>query len=463
MAYNFVAADRDQVYLLPPSLADWLPEDHLAWFVLDAVDQMDLDPFYADYRTDGWGAAAHDPKMMVALLLYGYCLGVRSSRQIERACHMDVAFRVVAANQAPDHTTIARFRQRHEQALKTVFAASLRLCATAGLATVGVVALDGTKMGCPAALASNRTRAHIEAEVDEMFADAARADAAEDALFGPDRTGDEPPAQLRGRRSRRARLLAAKAALEAEEEAARRAHAERLAERAAKEAASGRKLRGRKPKAPVKDEEAKANTSDPESRIMKTADSYLQGYNAQAVVNEAQVVVAAEVTDEQNDAGQLHPMIEATSRTLAAAGIAERPGTLLADAGYCSEDNLARLGEDDPECLIATRNTHKNPQPRNGRRGPLPKGATLVEHMDRTVSTKRGRALYKRRQHMVEPVFGQLKDGRGARRFMRRGKKAADSEWKLLMGTHNLLKLYRRTISDPLAAPWARLATAAAG
>lgn len=463
MAYNLLAADRDQVYLLPPSLTDWLPEDHLAWFVLDAVDQMDLDAFYADYRADGWGAAAHDPKTMAALLLYAYCLGVRSSRQIERACHVDVAFRVVAANQAPDHTTIARFRQRHQEALKAVFSASLRLCAKAGLATLGVVALDGTKMGCPAALAANRTRAHIEAEVDKMLADAAEADAAEDALFGPDRTGEEPPAELRGKQSRRARLLAAKAALQAEEEGARRAHAGRLAERGAKEAAAGRKLRGRKPKAPVRDERAKANTSDPESRIMKATEGYLQGYNAQAVVNEHQVVVAAEVTDEQNDAGQLHPMIETTKQSLAATGITGQPDTLLADAGYCSEENLARLGDDDPECLIATRNLHNNPKPRSGRAGPLRKGATLVEQMDRKVSTKRGRALYKKRQHMVEPVFGQVKDGRGARRFMRRGKKAADSEWKLLMATHNLLKLYRRAIADPAAAPWARLAATATG
>jgi transposase len=161
MAYNFLAVERDQVYLLPPSVADWLPEDHLAWFVLDTVDEMDLAPFYAGYRTDGWGAAAHDPKMMVALTLYAYCLGVRSSRQIERACHVDVGFKVVAANQCPDHTTIARFRQRHQEAMASVFTSSLRLCAQAGMVSLGVVAVDGTKMGCPAALDANRTKDHI--------------------------------------------------------------------------------------------------------------------------------------------------------------------------------------------------------------------------------------------------------------------------------------------------------------
>jgi transposase len=214
VAYNFLTCERDQQYLMPPSLTEWLPEDHLAWFVLDAVEQMDLSDFYAGYRDDGWGRAAHDPAMMVALLLYAYCLGVRSSRQIERACHVDVAFRVIAANHCPDHTTIARFRARHEAALAKVFTQSLRLCAEAGMAKVGVVALDGTKMAAPAALDANRTKAHIDAEVEAMLAEAAEVDATEDRLFGPEASGDEPPAALRGKAARRARLEEAKARLE---------------------------------------------------------------------------------------------------------------------------------------------------------------------------------------------------------------------------------------------------------
>jgi transposase len=457
MAYNFLAVERDQVYLLPPSVADWLPEDHLAWFVLDAVDEMDLVPLYAGYRSDGWGAAAHDPKMMVALVLYSYCLGVRSSRQIERACHVDIGFRVVAANQCPDHTTIARFRQRHQEAMASVFTSSLRLCSEAGMASVGVVALDGTKMGCPAALDANRTKDHIEEAVRKMLEEAEAADAAEDAIFGPDATGDELPAHLRGREARRKRLAEAKAALDAQEKAAKEAHEAHLAERTEKEQASGQKLRGRKPKAPDTSE-AKANVSDPESRIMKTKDGFIQGYNAQAVANEEQVVVAAEVTDEHNDTGQLHPMIEATNRSLGEAGITERPTRLLADAGYASEDNLARLHDDGPDCFIATRNMNKNPEPRNGQRGPLRADATLLDKMDRKVSTESGRAIYKQRQHIIEPVFGQTKDARAARRFMRRGKAAAQSEWKLLMGTHNLLKIYRRSLTDATTAPWSRMA-----
>ncbi|MGH7745991.1 MAG: transposase [Candidatus Dormibacteria bacterium] len=456
MAYNFLTVERDQVYLLPPSVCDWLPEDHLAWFVLDAIDQIDLEPFYADYRQDGWGAPARHPKMMVALMVYAYCSGLRSSRRIEQACHVDVGFRVVACNQTPDHTTIARFRQRHTEALSSVFVASLRLCAQAGMARVGVVALDGTKMGCPASLAANATSAHIDAEVAKMFAEAKAQDAAEDQAFGPDSRGDEPPGPLRGRKERKKRFLQAKADLDAQGATARAAHEAKLGDRAAKEAARGKSLGGRKPKARVPKAQPKANTSDPQSRMMKTPGGFVQGYNCQAVVNADQVVIAAEVTDCHNDQGQLHPMIKATKAALEDAAIDERPRRLLADAGYCSESNLSKLERNDPECYIATRNTYKNPDPRAGRRGLKAANATLVSEMDNKVSTEPGRQLYRARKHMVEPVFGQIKQARGARRFMRVGKAAAQSEWKLIMGTHNLLKLYRRSLTNPQAAPWTR-------
>lgn len=462
VGYNFRTVDRDQALLLPVSLTEWLDENHLAWFVCDAVDQMDLSAFYADYRADGWGRAAHEPSMMVALMLYAYCIGVRSSRAIEKACGSDVAFRVITANQVPDHTTIARFRCRHHEALAAVFTASLRLCAQAGLVNVGRVAVDGTKIGCPAALESNRTREHIDAEVAKMLAEADEADAAEDALFGAEATGTEPPAQLRGATARRARFAQAKAALDAADEQAKKVHQDKLGARAAEEKASGKKMRGRKPKPPPEATEAKANTSDPDSRIMKTKSGYVQGYNAQAVATEQQIVVAAEVTDEHTDYHQLHPMIAAANQTLDAAGIDAPIGQLLADAGYCSEDNLASLGEGDPDCFIATRNSYRNPKSRNGSRGPLPKDATLVDRMDRKVTTKSGRAAYRKRQHMIEPVFGQIKDARGARRFMRRGKIAADSEWKLLAATHNLLKLYRHTVQAPGTPAFAPTRTAVA-
>jgi transposase len=463
VAYNFRATEDDQLFLMPPSLAEWLPEDHLAFFVRDALEAIDLSKFYAGYRADGWGGAAYEPRMMIALLLYAYCVGVRSSRQIERACSVDVAFRLLAGNQRPDHTSIARFRQRHEQALKELFVASLRLCARAGMASVGLVALDGTKMAAAASKAANRTRETIEAEVEAMFAEAAATDEAEDARFGPGR-GDEPPADLRSRDARRRRFLAAKQVLDAEEAAQRAEHEAHLAKRAATEAARGRRLRGRKPKPPAEKaghRPAKANITDPDSRLMATAHGFIQGYNAQAVANDQQVIVAAEVTDERNDLAQLHPMIAATNATLAAAGITARPEKLLADAGYASEANFTGLGADDPDAYIATRNMRANPTPRTGTRGPLRSDATAMDKMDRKVSRKAGRALYKHRQQMIEPIFGQIKDARGIRRFIRRGRAAAEAEWKLIAGTHNLLKLYRRALIDPAIAPYSRLASPA--
>lgn len=262
-------------------------EDHLAFFILDAVEEMDLSPFYGEYRRDGWGGAAHHPKAMVALLLHAYCVGVRSSRQIERACDVDVAFRVICAGLFPDHTTIARFRS-HEQALLSLFSSSLRLRQRAGMAKVGLVALDGTKMAANASMQPNRTKENIEQEVEKIFAEAAATDAAEDAELGTAR-GDEPPAALRGREDRRRRFAKAKQLLDAERAEERAAHEAHLAGRAAKEAAQGKKLRGRKPKAPedkAAHKEKKANTTDPESRVMSTSNGFCQGYNAQAVANE---------------------------------------------------------------------------------------------------------------------------------------------------------------------------------
>ena len=433
--------------------------------MLDAVEEMDLQAFYADYRADGWGGAAHDPSTMVALLLYAYCVGVRSSRQIERACHVDVAFRVICAGLLPDHTTVARFRQRHEEALKTIFTASLRRCAKAGMAGVGLVALDGTKMAAPASMQANVTKDTIDEAVEKMFAEAKATDQAEDAKFGEAR-GDEPPPVLRGRLDRRRRFKQAKEILDRELVAERAGHEAHLAERAQEKGRRGHKLRGRKPKAPEEKtghKDKKVNTTDSCSRFMSTKNGFLQGYNAQAVSNEDQVVVSAEVTDEQNDKAQLHPMIDATEESLENAGIEYRPGKLLADAGYASEENFAALDEDDPDSYVAVRNMKKSPTRRTGRRGPLKTDATLIDKMDRKVSNKKGRDLYKRRQAIIEPVFGQIKDVRGIRSFIRRGKSAADSEWKLICGTHNLLKLYRRAIAKPHTVPFSRLAAPVAG
>ena len=291
----FCAGERDQSYMMPPSMRDWLSEGHLAWFIVDAVGQMDVREFYATYRSDGWGAAAYDPGMMVAILLYAYCLGLRSSRRIARALEEDVGFRVVA-NRQPDFRTICRFRAEQEEALEELFVEVVRLCHEAGLVKLGVVALDGTKVAADAELATNRSHQAIEEEVQRMLAEAKAADAEEDAHYGPGRRGDELPEGLGRRRERLKRVKEAKERLQREAEAAAKAVQEHVEQRRAEEVATGKKKRGRKPKVvePLPTEEAKANTTDPDSRIMKTRQEYVQGYNAQAVVSEEQIIVAVE-------------------------------------------------------------------------------------------------------------------------------------------------------------------------
>jgi len=449
MAYNLLTLDREQGYLMPPSLREWLAEGDLAWFIMDAVDQMDLDEFYAAYRNDGWGAAAYDPAMMVGVLLYGYCQGVRSSRRIARALERDVGFRVVAANQQPDFRTICRFRSEHEKALEQLFVQVLWLCREAGLVKLGMVALDGAKVAANATLEANRRHEAIEEEVRRMLAEAKKVDAEEDALFGPAQRGDELPEGLGRRMQRLKRLQAAKSRLEKEAEAAARAVRDRLTQRQAEEVASGKKKRGRKPKVtePAPVEEAKANTTDPDSRIMKARQGYVQAYNVQTIVSRDQVIVATGVTQEANDVQQLKPMLATLERTLEAAGIEDRPRGALADAGYWSEANvMACTCPEGPELLIATTKDWKQRKALRERgcpRGRIPKDLSARERMERRLLTKRGRRLYRLRGITVEPVLGQVKEGQGCRRFMRRGLGAAQSEWSLIGTTHNLLKLWR--------------------
>jgi transposase len=301
---NFIPCDREQSYLMPPSLRDWLPEDHFAWFILDAVGQMDLSAFEAKYRADGWGAAAFPPSMMAPLVLCACCTGVRSSRKTETLCETDVAFRVVAGNRRPDHATIARFWRNNLKELEGLFTQIPRLCAEAGLVKVGVVAVDGTKIEANAALAANRTHEglgkEIEREVAKMLAEAESVDAGKDARYGKKR-GDELPEDMRVRKTRIERLRECRERLEREaEERAAEQQQRKIDERAAKERETGERLRGRKPKEPDATPwpKAKANVTDPESRIMKTPAGYVQGYNAQAAVTAEQIIVAAEVTQE---------------------------------------------------------------------------------------------------------------------------------------------------------------------
>jgi transposase len=362
MAYNFLACDRDQAFLPPPDLRDWLPADHLAWFILDVVDQLDLGPFLAAYRADGHGRAAYDPQMLLGVLLYAYCTGIRSSRQIERRCTEDIAFRVLAGNTTPDHVTIARFRVRHEQALAGLLIQSLRLCAVAGMVRLGLVALDGTKIEANAAERANRTHANLEEQVAELLAQAAEADRVEDQQHGAAR-GDQLPQALAGRAERLARLQRAKALLEAEAAARQQRYHQRVTELAAAARARGQRPRAhirprRRDEAP--NPKATANTTDPDSRFVRGNGRTLQGYNAQAAATTEQVVVAAELTQQANDVQQLAPMLTAIRTTLTAAGICEPLQRLAADAGYWSTANVSAI-PDAPELPI--------PPARHGRHG----------------------------------------------------------------------------------------------
>ena len=472
MAYNFVASDREQLMLMPPSLADWLPQGHLAWFVLDVVAELDLSVFRAAYRLDGRGGAAYDPQMMLALLVYAYCVGERSSRRIERRLVEDVAFRVVAANQHPDHATIARFRANHETAIAGLFGQVLAVCARVGLLRPGLVAVDGTKLAANASRDANRTAEQI---AKQILAEAAATDAAEDADADPPDEGDTA-GELHERTGRRARLRALLDELEAE--AADKSYEAHMARRAEKQAASGKPIRGRRPSPTASTHKARqqANVTDPDSRLLKTQGGYVQGYNAQAVATTDQFVVAAEVTNQANDAPAYAPMVTAARKNLRTAGEKRQVRRVVADAGYWSTDNvnlkgvesfiapgrarqLKRLAETDQqraaildraeageidtleasEQLGVTR-ARVNQLLRRRRAGdPDPLTTTMMAKLD----TPKGRKTYKKRAASIEPVFAQIKHNRKIRNLLRRGLAAADSEWKLICATHNLLKVYR--------------------
>jgi hypothetical protein len=363
-----------------------------------------------------------------------------------QALEGDVAFRYLAANQQPDFRTLSDFRKEHREALEGLFVEILRLCREAGLAKMGRVALDGRKVAGNAALDQNCTRAQLEKEIGKevarLLGEAEACDAEEDARYGAEARGDELPEELRTTSGRLARLREAKARLEEREKEAEAAQAEKIERRREEEKRSGRKKRGRKPKAPeaVADPEAKANRSDPQSRILKTRRGWVQGYNAQAMADcTTQVIVAQEVTQDENDVGQLAPML-ACCQTQAG----ERPKQLLADAGYWSDENAGREGEG-TELLIATTKDYKQRkalQEQGSPRGRIPKHATRKERMDRKLRTNRGREAYKQRGSTIEPVFGQM-EMRGLSRFQLRSKAKVRLEWSLWCTTHNLLKLWR--------------------
>ncbi len=452
----FRAYDPDQVLLMAPVLAEWVPEGDLAHFVSDLVETgaLDLSAIYAAYEEER-GFPPYDPRLMVKLLIYGYANGVMSSRKLERATYRDVAVRMLCADQHPDYRSIARFRKRHLDALAGLFVQALRLCRQAKLVGLGTLALDGTKLRANAsrhkAMSYDRmvkSEAQLEAEiaalherVGALLADAERVDAEEDERFGPDRRGDELPDELQRREQRLARIREAKQALEAEAaeaETARRAELE----------AQGKKPRrppnGRDPFKPKPT--AQRNFTDPESKIMKTSDgAFHQCFNGQAVVDsETQVIVAAELSDEAPDQRQLEPALDQLAENLQAIE-AELPedAALLADAGYFSEDNVRITAAHGLDGYIATGRFKHSEPPAPAPRGPIPKHATPKQRMARKTRTKKARAVYARRKTIVEPVFGQMDTVQGARRLLLRGKPAARAQWRFQCAVHNLLKLHR--------------------
>ena len=458
MGQNFIPDTVNQTLLFPPSLHDWLPEGHLARFLLDVVSTLDLSAIYASYQEkDGRGQAAYAPEMMVRLLLYGYARGVYSSRKIQTRTFEDVAFRYLSGDQHPDHATIAEFRKRHLEALSGLFTQALLLCSEAGLVKLGHVSIDGTKIKANASkhkaqsyARMNETEARLKQEIDALLKQAEETDAAEDAQYGKDRRGDELPAELQRRESRLRKIGEAKAALEqeAKEKAAQqRAEAEqKVAQREEEQQRTGKKKRGRKPEVTdpeqaKPDDTTQRNFTDPESRIMPDGankGSFVQGYNAQIAVDSAsQVIVAAEVTQDTNDKKQLLPMI-----ALIAANLEQKPEKVSADTGYFSEANVTDESVKDVDLYVATgRDKHSDVVETNS--DPPPPGASPKEAMREKLRTQAGRTVYKMRKAIVEPVFGQIKEQRGFRRFSLRGKENVRREWRLVCAVSNLLKLFR--------------------
>ena len=450
MARFFREPDRRQRYLLPVDMMDWLPEGDIVHLIVDAVALMDLSGFEATCKVGKAGQAPFSPRVLLALLIYAYSHGIRSSRAIERLCGRDVGYRFIVGAAVPDHSVIARFRQRHVERMKAVFLAVLELCRAAGLIRLGLVALDGTKVKANAALDANRTASSIEAEIARMLAEAEAVDAREDRQF-QDQRGDGLPEGLTKAADRQARLMACKAKLEKRAAEAVARQQAKIDARRVEEQATGKRRRGRKPKAPDPsvDPDAVANVTDPESGIMKTRQGWVQGYNAQAVVTPEQIILAAEVTTEANDVQQLKPMLDL------AQAVVERVmgedavlGAAAADAGYWSEDNAASQAAE-CELFIATRQDRQQraelrdaPAPR----GRMPKGLSARERMQRKLRTKRGRAIYRQRGASVEPVFGQMKERQDAGRFSLRGLVACRGEWHLQAATHNLRKLHRESV-----------------
>jgi transposase len=423
----------EQDLLLPPSLRQWLAEDHLVYLVSDVVDQLDLSAMHAVYEKEKRGQPPYDPRLMTKLLVYGYCTGVFSSRRIQKRLREDIPFKVLAAGNEPDFRTISDFRKIHIERLPGLFEQVLAMALECGAIQLGRVSLDGTKLKANAskhkAMSYGRMKEkqqQLQAEVKQLLDQAAAADETEDRQYGGKR-GDELPEELRRRETRLAKIKEAKKVVE-----------QRARDKAAEEDKSADEAKRAKP-----DDKDQYNFTDPESRMMKGADGFVQGYNAQAAVEpRLLLIVGQSVTEATNDKKQLIPMVELIEQQSG-----QRPEAILADNGYCSEQNLEHLeSADEPERniegFIAAGKQKHGEHRLPAKRGPLPKGATMVDRMKRKLKTKVGKAVYAARKCVVEPVFGHIKQARGFRQFLLRGKAKVKGEWALLCLTHNILRLH---------------------
>lgn len=434
----------EQTWLLPPSPRDWVPEGHLVLFLLDAVRVLDISSITAHYERELRGYPPYHPRMMLTLLIYCYSTGTYSSRRIMRRCEEDVTCRIIVGEDVPDFRAISEFRRRHLAQFQVLFVEVLKLCAAAGLLQVGRLALDGTKIKANAsrhkAMSYDRMQTEVprlQQEIAELLSQAEESDHSEDRDHGGDQRGDELPAELRRRETRLAKILEAKAALEAE------ARAAAVAENAAC-AAEGRAPKHADPQAVLPEPKAQRNFTDPESKIMLASNKgWDQCGNAQVIVTESQVIVAAAVTNQANDVQQVIPLVAATTANLQAAEIAAVPKELLADAGYFSEKNVAAVESAEIEPFIATQRLKHHEEIPAAPQGRIPNNLTPKQRMARKLRTKRGRKTYKQRKAMVEPVFGQIKQARGFRQFLTRGLQKMQAEWQLICLTHNLLKAWR--------------------
>src|SRR5271169_532456 len=433
MAKGYRTYLPEQDLLLPPSLGQWLPEGHLVYFVSDVVDQLDLSAIHAWYEQEKRGQPPYDPRLMTKLLVYGYCTGVFSSRRIQKRLQEDIPFKVLAAGNEPDFRTISDFRKIHIATLENLFEQVLAMALECGSIKLGRVSLDGTKLKANAskhkAMSYGRMtekQQQLKQEVKQLLEQAEAADEAEDRQYGSQR-GAELPEELRRRETRLAKIKEAKKAIE-----------QRARDKAAAEGKSAAEAQRAKP-----DDKDQYNFTDPESRIMKGADGIVQGYNAQAAVEPTLLLIVGQaVTEAANDKKQLKPMVELIERQSG-----QRPEAILADNGYCSEENLEHLeSAEQPELriegFIAT-GKHKHGEHRlPAKLGRLPKGATKVDRMNRKLQTKVGKTVYAARKCVVEPVFGQIKQARGFRQFLLRGKDKVKGEWALVCLTHNILRLH---------------------